>query len=140
MIQSGNPINFPATCRKKIGVTAPPWQSTNFICQATPMGRDTATAATKGGGMRVNAGTGDIPTNGSRRRLQPLRNAAAKLDEAPALRLICLTGPAVWFWSVTRESTKMTCARRGRGKGTPRVTRPHDHGEFGRSWTRRSAA
>ena len=41
------------------------------------------------GGVRVNVGTSDMRENHGRRRFQPLRRAAAQLDEAPALWLIC---------------------------------------------------
>jgi hypothetical protein len=82
------------------------------------------------GGVRVNVGTGDIRKNHSRRRFQPLRCAAAKLDEVPALWLFCLTGLAAWFWPVTRDFTKIICARRRRWGGGPRVAGVRDRGGF----------
>ena len=41
-----------------------------------------------------------------------LRAAFADLDETSALILFCLTDLVSWFWTVTRDFTKIACARR----------------------------
>jgi hypothetical protein len=72
--------------------------------------------------------------------MRPLQLQFAELHEAPALVLLCITDQAAPIWLVPRDFTKIACARRGHGKGAPQPTRPHDGGEFGRSWIRRRAA